>query len=137
VALLLCITMVIKAPTATARKRFEVNFSSTERILLPAAIFIPSLIISIPYKNIPIPPKRLVTIKNQDISFPDDPAAEDARRKDGTAISKQIVIGNEFLIFNFLYMLFPFVSFLLGNECIEKIFIYKGTLIKIKNFAIG
>ncbi|MCS5651793.1 MAG: hypothetical protein NZ825_04100 [Candidatus Marinimicrobia bacterium] len=78
-----------------------------------------------------------MTIKNQDIFFPDDPAAEDARRKDGTAISKQIVIGNEFLIFNFLYMLFPFVSFLLGNECIEKIFIYKGTLIKIKNFAIG
>ena len=57
--------------------------------------------------------------------------------KDGAAISKHIVIGNEFLIFNFLYMLFPFVSFLLGNECIEKIFIYKGTLIKIKNFAIG
>ena len=27
------------------------------------------------------------------------------------------------------------VSFLLVNECIEKLFIYKDTLIKIKNFA--
>ena len=127
--------MVTKAPTPTARSRFEVSFSRTERILLPAAIFIPSLIISIPYKNIPIPPKRLVTIKNQDISFPDDPAAEDARRKDGAAISKQIIIGNEFLIFNFLYMLFPFVSFLLGNECIKKLFLYKDTLEKILRLA--
>ena len=76
-----------------------------------------------------------MTIKNQDISFPDDPAAEDARRKDGAAISKQIIIGNEFLIFNFLYMLFPFVSFLLGNECIKKLFLYKDTLEKILRLA--
>jgi len=52
-----------------------------------------------------------VTIKNQDISFPDDPPAEDARRKDGAAMRKQIVIGKELLIFNFLYIFFQLLVF--------------------------
>jgi len=32
-------------------------------------------------------------------------------------------------------MLFPFVSFLLGNECIKKLFLYKDTLEKILRLA--
>ena len=48
VALLLWMIMVIKAPTNTAMKRLEVSFFNIARILFPAVIFIPSLIISIP-----------------------------------------------------------------------------------------
>ena len=60
-------TMVTKAPTVTARNLLEVNFSRIFRMLFPAVIFIPSLIISMPYRNIPIPPNKPVAIKNNEM----------------------------------------------------------------------
>ena len=41
----------------------------------------------------------------------DDPAAEDASRKDGAIMRKQIIIGKEFLIFNFLYISYHLLVF--------------------------
>ena len=72
-------TMVTNAPTPTARKRFDVSFSRIDRILLPAATFIPSLIISIPYRNMPRPPNKLVIIKNTEISLPLEAAGDNAK----------------------------------------------------------
>ena len=111
VALLLCITIVTNAPTPTARSRFDVNFSSTERILFPAAIFIPSLIISIPYRNIPIPPKRLVTIKNHDMSFPVEPATEEANTRVGIVIIINITIGRKFFFLIVSYIFYHLLVF--------------------------
>ena len=93
-----CSSCTGAAPTPTAKKRFEVSFSKTERILLPAAIFIPSLIISIPYKNIPKPPNKLVNIKNIETSFGLEPADEDAISKEGIAPKIIIDVSNIFFI---------------------------------------
>jgi|TARA_B000000437_G_scaffold89624_1_gene65120 hypothetical protein len=54
-------------------------------------------------------------MRNHDISLLDEAAAGNANTNDGKAIMKMLIIGRIDLNFNFLNILIPFVSFLLGH----------------------